>query len=62
MGIYEVLDVSGEIEKLIVANATADDIPTAGIKAGMPTMQIDGLIKALLGMTTIEEILRVTRE
>lgn len=62
MGIYEVLDVSGNIEKLIVGNATSDVIQTEAVKNGMITMQLDGLIKALMGMTTIEEILRVTRE
>ncbi len=62
MGIYEVLDVNTDIEKLIVANATADELQHAAVKGGMITMQLDGLVKSLLGMTTIEEILRVTRE
>ena len=62
MGIYEVLDVSAEIEKMIVANGTSDQIQNQAIKEGMNTMQLDGLVKAAIGMTTIEEILRVTRE
>jgi type IV pilus assembly protein PilB len=62
MGIYEVLGVSTAIERLIVSNATSDDIQNAAIKDGMLTMQVDGLIKAMLGLTSIEEILRVTRE
>ncbi len=62
MGIYEVLAISSEIEKMIVANATSDDIQNQAIKDGMSTMQLDGLIKAAIGMTSIEEILRVTRE
>ncbi|MDZ7744639.1 MAG: GspE/PulE family protein [Candidatus Saccharibacteria bacterium] len=62
MGIYEVLDVSPEIQKMLVANATSEQIQEQAIKEGMITMQLDGLIKAMLGMTTIEEILRVTRE
>lgn len=62
MGIYEVLNISSEIQKLIVANATSEDIQNVAIKQGMITMQLDGLIKAITGMTTIEEILRVTRE
>ena len=62
IGIYEVLDVSLTIQKLITANATSNDIQTEAIKEGMSTMQTDGLIKALRGITTVEEVLRVTRE
>ncbi|MDZ7786466.1 MAG: ATPase, T2SS/T4P/T4SS family [Candidatus Saccharibacteria bacterium] len=62
MGIYEVLDVSSEVEKLIVANGTSDQIQEQAIKDGMVTMHVDGLVKAAIGMTSIEEILRVTRE
>lgn len=62
MGIYEVLDNSVELQKLIVANGTSDQIQQQSIKEGMVTMQIDGFIKALRGQTTVEEILRVTSE
>jgi type IV pilus assembly protein PilB len=62
MGIYEVLDSSPEIQKLIVASATSEDIQIEAIKEGMVTMQIDGFVKALRGQTTVEEILRVTSE
>lgn len=62
MGIYEVLGVSNAIQKQIVANATSNDIQDEAISEGMVTMQTDGLIKALRGVTTIEEVLRVTRE
>lgn len=62
IGIYEVLGISDEIKRLIVANATSDDIQNMAIKEGMNTMQNDGLIKALRGDTTTEEVLRVTRE
>ncbi|MEK9196499.1 MAG: GspE/PulE family protein [Patescibacteria group bacterium] len=62
MGIYEVLDNSNDIQKLIVANGTSDDIQNQAITDGMVTMQVDGFIKALRGQTSIEEILRVTSE
>lgn len=62
MGIYEVLDVSTEIGSLITAKATANEIQKTAIAKGMTTMQEDGLMKALQGLTTIEEVLRVTRE
>lgn len=59
-GIYEVLDNTEAVQKLIVAGATSEEIESTAIKGGMMTMQIDGLIKALRGQTSIEEILRVT--
>jgi type IV pilus assembly protein PilB len=62
MGIYEVLQNSTDVQKLIVGNGTSDVIQDQAIKEGMITMQVDGLIKALRGQTTIEEILRVTTE
>jgi type IV pilus assembly protein PilB len=62
MGIYEVLSNSSDIQKLIVSSGTSDVIQEQAIKEGMVTMQVDGLIKALRGQTTIEEILRVTSE
>jgi type IV pilus assembly protein PilB len=62
MGIYEVLSNSPDVQKLIVANATSDDIQRQAIKEGMITMQFDGFIKALRGQTSVEEILRVTSE
>jgi type IV pilus assembly protein PilB len=61
-GIYEVLTNTVDIQQLIVGNATSNDLQNQAIKDGMITMQIDGLIKALRGQTSIEEILRVTRE
>jgi len=62
MGIYETLANNTAIQKLIVANATSNDIQEQAIKDGMMTMQVDGFIKALRGQTSVEEILRVTRE
>ncbi|MBP6880710.1 type II/IV secretion system protein [Candidatus Saccharibacteria bacterium] len=62
IGIYEVLGVSEKIQNMIVANSTSAEIQHQAIKEGMITMQQDGFIKALQGITTIEEILRVTRE
>ena len=62
IGIYEVLGSSQAIQKLIVTSATSSDIQAQAIAEGMTTMQTDGLIKALRGQTTIEEVLRVTRE
>lgn len=62
MGIYEVLEITNEIQKQIVGSATSDALQQQAIKDGMLTMQLDGLIKALRAQTSIEELLRVTTE
>jgi type IV pilus assembly protein PilB len=62
IGIYEVLDNTIPLQKLIVSNATSNQIQDQAILEGMITMQTDGLIKSLRGDTTVEEILRVTKE
>jgi len=62
IGIYEVLDVTDEIGELIVRKASAEEMEAFAIKNGMLTMQQDGFLKAMEGLTTVEEVLRVTRE
>ncbi len=62
IGIYEVLKNSTEIKQLIMSRATSDQIQARAIEEGMVTMQIDGLIKALRGETTVEEVVRVSRD
>lgn len=62
IGIYEILNNTPGVQKMIVSNATSTQIQQQAINEGMITMQTDGLIKALRGETTIEEILRVTKE
>jgi type IV pilus assembly protein PilB len=62
LGIYEVLANSDSLQKLIMSHATSDQIQTQAISEGMMSMQIDGLIKALRGETTVEEVLRVSRD
>ena len=62
IGIYEVLEMSGAIKQLIMSQATSDQIEEQAKKEGMITMLEDGFIKAARGLTSIEEILRVTKE
>ena len=62
IGIYEVLSNSLDIQKLIMSNSTSNQIQSQAIAEGMVTMQTDGLIKALRGETSIEEVLRVSKE
>jgi len=62
MGIYEVLEIDSEIGNTIIARKSAEEIEALGIRKGMLTMQQDGFLKALEGTTTLEEVLRVTKE
>lgn len=61
VGLYEVLEVTSPIRKLIAQKADADSLVTAAIKEGMQTILADGFAKVLVGSTTIEEVLRVTK-
>jgi len=60
VGIYEVMDVNNEIEQLILQRATTTQLEEAAKRHGMVTMREDGYLKALNGLTTLEEINRVT--
>jgi type IV pilus assembly protein PilB len=62
MGIYEVLANTPSIQQLLVSTSTSEAIEKRATEEGMVNMQVDGLIKALRGQTTLEEILRVTAE
>lgn len=61
IGVFEVLEVTPEVRKLITAKNDAGIIAKQAIKEGMKTMLVDGLIKVAKGITTIEEVLRVTK-
>ncbi len=62
IGIYEVLDVSEKISRMILQTVTDTDIRDVAVEQGMITMVQDGYLKALEGITTIEEVLRVSKE
>ncbi|TSC56891.1 MAG: Type II secretion system protein E [Parcubacteria group bacterium Greene0714_21] len=62
VGIYEVLPITESIKQLLVQKATSDQIQEQAEKEGMLTMVDDGFIKAVQGLTTIEEVLRVITE
>lgn len=62
MGIYEVMEIDEGLTKKINEHATADDIKKYAREQGMLTMMEDGLIKAKQGITSINEVLRVTKE
>lgn len=59
--IHEIMTINDEIHSLILDSASARDIRQAAIKSGMRTMRVDGLQKAIKGVTTLKEVLRLTR-
>ena len=61
-GLYEVMDVSEEIQGMITRRATTAEIQRQAQREGMVTMRQDGYLKALQGITTLEEVNRVTAD
>lgn len=62
MTISEILVMTDELRALVAARADAASLRKAAIGAGMRSMQADGIEKALAGLTTADEVLRVTRD
>ena len=62
MVIHEVLKMSSTIKEIILRGGSSDEIEKQAIKEGMVSMIEDGMFKAVQGLTTIEEILRVISE
>jgi type II secretory ATPase GspE/PulE/Tfp pilus assembly ATPase PilB-like protein len=61
-GIFEVLNVTEEVESLVISRASMGDIKQRAVADGMCTLRDDGWLKVLDGITTVEEVLRVTEE
>ncbi len=59
LGLYEVMDVTETIQSLIIKHATSGDIQRQAVLEGMVTMRQDGYLKALQGLTTLDEVNRV---
>jgi general secretion pathway protein E len=62
ISIFEMLPVTDPLRSLVMKHATAAELRAEAIREGMMTMYEDGLRKAVRGVTTFEEVLRVTRE
>ncbi len=60
-GIYELLLISEQIQDMIYRRETAGAIKRNALEAGMQTLRMDGARKALAGITTVSEVLRVTQ-
>jgi type II secretory ATPase GspE/PulE/Tfp pilus assembly ATPase PilB-like protein len=62
LGVYEVIELTPDLQKLIQQpNVTAYDIEQAAIKNGAVLVLQDGILKALEGETTVEEVFRVAK-
>ena len=61
-GLYEAIDVDEDIQKLIVAHATSAEVMRLAREKGTVTMRQDGMLKALSGITTMEEVDRVASD
>ncbi len=62
VGIHEILPMSSALKELILRGETAEKIETQAKQEGMMTMLEDGIFKAVAGVTTLEEVLRVVSE
>ncbi len=60
-GIYEILPVNDHVREQILEKVGANTIKTDAVKTGLRTLRMDGALKVLKGVTTIEEVLRVTQ-
>jgi general secretion pathway protein E len=61
-GLYEVLTVTEEIRRLAIRNADSGQIKAAALAQGMRTLRDDGALKVVAGITTLDEVARVTAE
>jgi type II secretory ATPase GspE/PulE/Tfp pilus assembly ATPase PilB-like protein len=62
MGIFEVMEVNDQIGDMIVSKSSEEEIDKTAKSLGMLSMHQDGLMKAIMGLTTLEEIMRVTKD
>ncbi len=62
IGVFEVIRISEKISKLILERSSAGDIQRLAVEEGMITMKQDGYLKAVEGVTSIEEVLRVAQD
>ena len=62
LGIYELMEITPKIAELITAKASTESLEAVALEQGMMTLTQDGFMKALSGITSVEEVLRVTQE
>ncbi len=60
IALYEVMPLKEELKEMILEGASADDLKKTAVRLGMKTLRMSGLIKIKQGVTTVEEVLKVT--
>jgi type II secretory ATPase GspE/PulE/Tfp pilus assembly ATPase PilB-like protein len=58
--VYELMEVTPAIARLIMKRANSQDLLEAAMEEGMTTMRQDGVAKAMRGLTTLEEVVQLT--
>jgi general secretion pathway protein E len=62
LGIYELLDIDDDLRRLMVTKSDSNVLKAQAVRSGMRTLKQDGWNKVLAGITTADEVLRVTQE
>ncbi len=62
VGLYELMDMTEAVRELIISKASSSAIKAAAAQSGFKTLRQEGLVKAASGLTSVEEVLRVTQE
>ena len=62
LGIFELMTMSSKVRELAFAGASTAEIRAAAVKQGMSTLYEDGIAKALAGITTLDEVFRVSKK
>jgi type IV pilus assembly protein PilB len=62
LGIFELMTMTSKVRELSLAGASTADIRDAAVKQGMSTLYDDGILKVLQGITTLEEVFKVSKK
>jgi len=62
IGIFEAMEMTPELGEIILKNLSGTALSAEGKRQGLITMRQDGILKAIKGLTTIEEVLKATEE
>jgi type IV pilus assembly protein PilB len=60
IALYEAMPVGSEIKEMVLEGASADELKKTAVRLGMKTLRMSGLTKVKEGVTSIEEVMRVT--
>ena len=60
IALYEIMPLQDELKEMILEGASADELKKAAVRLGMKTLRMSGLAKIKKGVTTVEEVVKVT--